>query len=85
MKSIEELSYDAGYYAACKSNGCHRALRHLRSDEFHRLPVGNIDPESYQSGFEFGLREVFRERQVSEKFQMALNIASGRGVSCLRN
>jgi hypothetical protein len=78
----EHQSYKLGYFRACKSMNCQRALKWLTDDSFHNIPVCNIIPSAYESGFESGLRESskYRRRRVSNKFEQALSVASGRGV-----
>jgi hypothetical protein len=62
MKTIQELSYDAGYYRACKSEGCHAPLKYLDDNEFQNMPVKNIDPLQYEAGFESGLKECLKHK-----------------------
>jgi len=77
----EHQSYKLGYFRACKSMNCQRALKWLTDDSFMNLPVKDIDPLSYESGFESGLRESGKYRRVSQKFEQALKVSDGRGVS----
>jgi hypothetical protein len=62
MKTKEELSYDAGYYRACKAEGCHAPLKYLKSDEFMKVSADQILPEHFEQGFNAGLKACIKHQ-----------------------